>query len=75
MSHDHTAPANGFTLKDVIYIVDRLAQFNEKAAKTLRGMIRAQKDAEIAYKHLREVGTALAQGYRDFTAGMNRASS
>lgn len=74
MSQDRTAPADGFTLKDVLFIVDRLAQCNEKAAKALRGMIRAQKDAELAYMRLREAGGAVAQLFRDFTSD-NRAGT
>ncbi|MFB7189382.1 hypothetical protein ACFC0C_28145 [Streptomyces sp. NPDC056178] len=75
MPQDHTAPADGITLKDVLFVVDRLAQFNEKAAKALRGMIREQKDAELAYTRLREVGGAVAQVCPGFTSGANRASS
>ncbi|MCG8971559.1 hypothetical protein [Streptomyces sp. CL12-4] len=75
MFEDRTAPADGFTLKDVLFILDRIAQFHEKAAKALRGMIRAQKDAEFAYTRLREACSAVAQLFRGFTSGTNRAST
>jgi len=72
---DRTAPAGGFTLKGVLFIVDRIAQCLEKAAKALRGMIRAQKDAELAYTRLREAGSAVAQLFRGFSSRTNRAST
>ncbi|WP_440581251.1 hypothetical protein [Streptomyces sp. PT19] len=75
MFQDRSAPADGFTLKDVLFIVDRIAQCHEKAAKALRGMIRAQKDAELAYTRLREAGSAVAQLFRGFTSGTDRAST
>lgn len=46
-----------------------------KAAKALREMIRAQKDAEVASTRLREVGSAVAQLCRGFTSGTNRAAA
>ncbi|MFJ6686303.1 hypothetical protein [Streptomyces werraensis] len=75
MFQDRTAPADGFTLEDVLFIVDRVAQCHEKAAKALRGVIRAQKDAELAYSQLREAGSVVAQLFRGFTSGTNRAST
>ncbi|MEU3639908.1 GNAT family N-acetyltransferase [Streptomyces albogriseolus] len=54
---------------------DRVAQCHEKAAKALRGVIRAQKDAELAYSQLREAGSVVAQLFRGFTSGTNRAST
>ncbi|MGX1680459.1 hypothetical protein ACWIFK_20205 [Streptomyces althioticus] len=75
MSQDRSAPADGFTLDGVLFIIDRIAQCHEKAAKALRGVIRAQKDAEFAYTRLREAGSAVAQLFRSFTSGTDRAGA
>jgi hypothetical protein len=72
---DRTTPADGFTLKDVLFILDRVAQGHEKAAKALRGMIRAQKDAKLAYTQLREAGSTVTQFFRCFTSNTNHANN
>lgn len=38
-------------------------------------MIRAQKDAELAYTRLREACGAVAQLFQGFTSGTDRAST
>ncbi|TWF92355.1 hypothetical protein FHX80_12675 [Streptomyces brevispora] len=47
-------------------LLESVAQFGDKATKTVRGVLRTCQDAESAYRCARDIVTAVSGLWRDF---------